>query len=155
MLNSQLPVYLIEIKSKWITDLELHPPPEEFVDLVLKEIVPLGINDRVIIQSFDMRPLNILHKLNAGFRLGMLVRSPRLIRRRMNSLNFIPDTCGIYYKLANEKWIKRIHTMGMKALVWTENEKEDMKYHLSLGVDGIITDYPALGLEIIGMGEKK
>ena len=30
----------------------------------------------------------------------------------------------------------------MQLIPWTVNEVEDMKQQLSLGVDGIITDYP-------------
>ena len=86
--------------------------------------------------------------------LGMLVRSPRFIRRRMKVLTFIPNTCGTYYKLTSEKWVKRIQALGMKSLVWTENEKEDMVAHIKMGVDGIITDYPERGLEAVGKLQK-
>jgi glycerophosphoryl diester phosphodiesterase len=142
-----LPLYIIEIKSRWITDDELHPPPFEFVRLILGELLPFDINKRILIQSFDMRPLNILHENNPGFMLGMLVRSPRFIRHRMKTLSFTPHTCGTNYKLTSERWVKRIQALGMKSLVWTENEKGDMLNHLKMGVDGIITDYPALALE--------
>ncbi len=144
-----LPIYVIEIKSMWITDDELHPPPLEFIRLVLSELLPFNINNRILIQSFDMRPLNILHENNPGFMLGMLVRSPRFIKRRMKALHFTPNTCGTYYKLTSEKWVKKIHDLGMKSLVWTENEKPDMLNHLKMGVDGIITDYPNIAIEAV------
>jgi glycerophosphoryl diester phosphodiesterase len=144
-----LPIYIIEIKSKWITDNELHPPPEEFTKLVMNELRPFHIDNRILIQSFDMRPLNIIHKTNSGVMLGMLVRSPRFIKQRMKTLSFIPHTCGSYYKLTSERWVNRIHAMGMKSLVWTENEKSDMVSHIGMGVDGIITDYPATALEVV------
>ena len=66
----------------------------------------------------------------------------------MRSLNFVPDTCGVHYKFATEKWIEKIHDLGMKVLVWTVNKEEDIKYHLSMNVDGIITDYPELAMGI-------
>lgn len=145
--SNKKPIYIIEIKSRWITDNELHPPPEDFVNLVLDELKPFGINDRILIQSFDMRPLNIIHKNNPGIMLGMLVRSPRIIRRRMKTLTFTPHTCGTYYKPTTERWVKYIHALGMKSWVWTENEKADMATHIKMGVDGIITDYPERGLD--------
>jgi len=149
-LNNLPPVeYNIEIKSKWVTDEELHPLPEEFVELVLKEIEPFNINNRIILQSFDMRPLNTLHAKNTGCKIGMLVKNPRFLKRRLNALHFTPDTCGIYYKYATAKWIKRIHDWGMKALVWTENEKEEMRNHVAMGIDGIITDYPERAIEVM------
>jgi glycerophosphoryl diester phosphodiesterase len=144
-----LPIYIIEIKSSWITDKKLHPKPKDFVKLVLDVLKPFGINNRILIQSFDMRPLKIIHKSNPDIMLGMLVRSPRFIKQRLKTLSFIPDTCGSYYKLTSERWVNRIHALGMKSLVWTENEKSDMFYHLKMGVDGIITDYPEIALEAV------
>jgi glycerophosphoryl diester phosphodiesterase len=35
------------------------------------------------------------------------------------------------------------HDLGIELFVWTVNEVEEMKELLGLGVDGIITDYPA------------
>jgi glycerophosphoryl diester phosphodiesterase len=142
-------VYNIEIKSSWVSDNQLHPPPTEFVDLVLKELQPFNIFNRILIQSFDMRPLNIINERKPGCKIGMLVRSPRYIRTRMKTLSFTPDTCGMYYKYATKKWVKRIHELGMKTLVWTENEKEDMQHHITMGVDGIITDYPLRALDVV------
>ncbi len=147
--NLNKPIYIIEIKSNWITDNKLHPSPVEFTKLVMDELLPFGINDRVLIQSFDMRPLNVIHKNNPGFMLGMLVRSPRFIKRRMKALSFTPNTCGSYHKLTSEKWVNRIHELGMKSLVWTENEKNDILRHLKMGVEGIITDYPERALEVV------
>jgi glycerophosphoryl diester phosphodiesterase len=141
------PVYLIEIKSNWMTDDKLHPPPAEFTKLVIDVLLPFNINDRIIIQSFDMRPLNIIHKNNPGFMLGMLVVSPRLIKRRLKSLSFTPYTCGSLYKLTSQKWVDYIHKLGMKSLVWTENSKSDMLRHLKMGVDGIITAYPEIAID--------
>jgi glycerophosphoryl diester phosphodiesterase len=154
--NNNLPpiVYNIEIKSNWVSDGELHPLPDEFVELVLQELTPFNIYNRIFLQSFDMRPLNILHKKNIGCTIGMLVKSPRFLKRRLNDLLFTPDACGIYYKFATEKWVKRIHDMGMKALVWTENEKEDMQRHLAMNIDGIITDYPARAIEVLKQSSK-
>ncbi len=143
-------VYNIEIKSNWVSDKELHPIPEEFVELVIHELSPFHINDRILIQSFDMRPLNILHAKKMNFMLGMLVNSPRFIRRRLKTLQFVPDTCGMNYRYASGKWISRVHDWGMKALVWTENEQSDMRKHIELGADGIITDYPQRAIELIG-----
>jgi len=149
--NNHLPpiVYNIEIKSKLANDSLRHPLPDEFVELVMKDIVPFNIMDRVLVQSFDMRPLNILNKKNYGCKIGMLIKSPRLLNLRIGALSFKPDTCGLYYKYATQKWIKRIHELGMKALVWTENETVDMKQHINMGVDGIITDYPERAVNLL------
>ena len=149
--NINLPpmFYNIEIKSSWVNDYSLNPPPEEFVDLVLRELEPFNINNRILLQSFDMRPLNILHDKKTGCMIGMLLKNPRYLKSHMIGLSFTPNTCGMYYKFATEKRITQVHELGMKVLAWTENEKEDMRQHIALGIDGIITDFPQRALKVM------
>jgi glycerophosphoryl diester phosphodiesterase len=45
--------------------------------------------------------------------------------------------------LVNELTLRAAHDLGLEMFVWTVNETEQMKRLLKLGVDGIITDYPA------------
>lgn len=45
--------------------------------------------------------------------------------------------------LVSEETVKAAHDMGVELFVWTVNDVEEMDRLLSLGVDGIITDYPA------------
>lgn len=142
-------VYNIEIKSKRISDNLLHPPPAEFVELVMQDLLPFGIDDRIILQSFDMRPLKIMKQKYPRVTVGILLNSPHFIGRRLKTLSFTPDTCGVNYKYVTIKWLERIHQWGMKALVWTENEPADMQRHLSMGVDGIITDYPERAINAV------
>ena len=45
--------------------------------------------------------------------------------------------------LVNELTLRAAHDLGLEMFVWTVNEREQMRRLLELGVDGIITDYPA------------
>jgi glycerophosphoryl diester phosphodiesterase len=45
--------------------------------------------------------------------------------------------------LVNELTLNAAHDLGVEMFVWTVNEIEEMDRLLTLGVDGIITDYPA------------
>jgi glycerophosphoryl diester phosphodiesterase len=45
--------------------------------------------------------------------------------------------------LVNEQTVAAAHELGLELFVWTINDKAEMARLLSLGVDGIITDYPA------------
>jgi len=38
--------------------------------------------------------------------------------------------------------LERAAQLGLKVLVWTVNEVAEMEKFISLGVDGIITDFP-------------
>lgn len=45
--------------------------------------------------------------------------------------------------LVSERTLQAAHDLGIEMFVWTVNDKEEMARLLGLGVDGIITDYPA------------
>ena len=45
--------------------------------------------------------------------------------------------------LVTEPTLQGAHELGVEMFVWTVNEVEEMKRLVRLGVDGIITDYPA------------
>ena len=45
------------------------------------------------------------------------------------------------------------HGLGVEVHVWTVNEVDEMKALLALGVDGIITDYPARLRDLVGRSE--
>jgi glycerophosphoryl diester phosphodiesterase len=50
---------------------------------------------------------------------------------------------------ASPTMIKRAHKQGMKVYVWTINDPVQMSVMMSRGVDGIITDEPALARQVI------
>jgi glycerophosphoryl diester phosphodiesterase len=52
-------------------------------------------------------------------------------------------------KLVGEETVNAAHELGVEMFVWTVNEIKEMERLLKLGVDGIITDYPARLRELI------
>ncbi len=42
------------------------------------------------------------------------------------------------------EYLKKCKDQGMKVIVWTVNTKAEIKKFKSMGVDGIISDYPNL-----------
>jgi glycerophosphoryl diester phosphodiesterase len=45
--------------------------------------------------------------------------------------------------LVSQRTVRAAHEVGVELFVWTVNEADEMERLLGLGVDGIITDYPA------------
>ncbi len=45
-------------------------------------------------------------------------------------------------KLATKGFVKAVHKHNLAVHFWTINDKEDMKYLIDIGADGIMTDYP-------------
>jgi len=140
------PFYNIETKTQALTDNLFHPAPEEFVSLLMKVIREKGINDRVIIQSFDPRTLQIVHRDYPNIKTALLVedfdkRSPG---EQLKQLGFTPTIYSPAYTLINDELLKECHQKNMKVITWTVNTKSEILRLKQLGVNGIISDYPDL-----------
>jgi glycerophosphoryl diester phosphodiesterase len=47
-----------------------------------------------------------------------------------------------YFREVDAAGVAEAHRLGLKVVVWTVNDLDDMRAMLALGVDGIISDYP-------------
>lgn len=137
-----LPYYNLEIKSEVEWDSILCPNPQTFARLVVDEVEKLGISKRVVIQSFDLRPLREVRALGHDLRLALLVYLPGRLEDQLDQLGFVPQIYSPYYKLITANLVDEAHDRGMKVIPWTVNETLVMDSLLQMGVDGIITDYP-------------
>ncbi len=54
------------------------------------------------------------------------------------------------WRLVTPECIAFAHRLGIEVDVWTVNEEAEMRELLALGVDGLISDYPARLLAVIG-----
>lgn len=56
---------------------------------------------------------------------------------------------GITFDVATPRFLRAAHAHEMAVHLWTINEKEEMRRFVNMGVDGIITDYPDLALDVL------
>jgi len=141
-----LPYYNIETKTNPEFDGVFHPAPPEFVDILMGVITAKRIEERTIIQSFDFRTLQYLHRKYPEMRTAMLIEDfdKRSLDDQIKDLGFIPSIYSPAYSLVNEKLVDNCHKQNMKVIPWTVNEKSEIEKLKAMGVDGIITDYPNL-----------
>ena len=53
------------------------------------------------------------------------------------------------YHMQDENYIDKAHGRGLRAHVWTVNEKHEMKALVKAEADAIITNYPDIAVEIV------
>ena len=138
------PVYNIETKTIKNGDNEFHPEPAEFVDLIMEVVNAKKISKRVIIESFDMRTLQYLHEKYPKIQTSLLIDEKEPFEDYITKLGFKPTIYSPYSVLVGKGLVDRCHEMGIKIIPWTVNTIKDLKYFMSLGVDGVITDFPNL-----------
>lgn len=148
--NQERPIrWNIEIKTEPGWDGVRTPPVAEFAKMVVDEIKFLHIADAVTVQSFDVRALQEVRKLNPSLKLALLIENIKGLDTNLERLGFNPDIYSPYYLLVSEKLVADCHAKGIKVIPWTVNEVTAMRHLIRLGVDGIITDYPNLIKEVM------
>ena len=138
--------YNIEIKSVEGKDITEHPAPDEFVELVVTTLEKKNILDRTSLQSFDLRPLRVLHEKYPSIKTAYLVFGADCANaeKQIALLGFQPTIYSPEYKYVNQAMIDYCHQKNIQVIPWTVNTKEEINALIELKVDGIITDYPNL-----------
>lgn len=146
--NLPLIQYNIEIKCGKLGDKKYHPSPSKVSKLVYDVISKYNINNRIFIQSFDVRCLQVIHQIEPNLRIGLLIANVGSINHNIKKLGFTPYMYNPTLKLVKTKTIEQVHERGCKVIVWTVNSEADMKKLIRMGVDGLITDYPNIALKL-------
>jgi len=145
---------------------DLAPAPTAFVKAVLEVIRGQQMSDRVTIQSFDWRTLQVSQKLAPEIPTAYLsVAQPWLDTLQFGKPSASPWLAGFdidefqqsepraikaaggriwspYHKEVTREKIDLAHKLGLAVKVWTVNKPRRMEQLIAMGVDGIITDYP-------------
>jgi glycerophosphoryl diester phosphodiesterase len=135
-------------------------PPEAFADAVLEVVREAGMEDRVLVQSFDWRTLQAVRKAAPSVRTVYLTTQTA----RFSNLDSPEWTAGftlaehgsvpaMVKAAGGHAWapnfatltadaVMQAQALGLKVIPWTVNEEPEIARMLDLGVDGIISDYP-------------
>lgn len=141
-----VPQFNIETKTNSKTDGIYHPAPEEFVDLLVAVIESKKMSDKVIIQSFDIRTLQYLHRKYPQFKTALLIEDydKKAFALQLKDLGFIPSIYSPAEILVTDLLVKQCRDAGIQIIPWTVNDLARMKILKKMGVHGIISDYPNL-----------
>lgn len=138
--------YNIEIKSRPAGDGIYYPDLAGFVDAAMQVIGRKGMDDKVVIQSFDTRALQLLHSKYPGYALSYLIdaKEKRSFSELVKALGFKPAILSPNSALVTPEMIADCHQQKVKVIPWTVNDLEEIRRLKKMGVDGMITDYPDL-----------
>ncbi|MEX2264528.1 MAG: glycerophosphodiester phosphodiesterase [Bryobacteraceae bacterium] len=121
---------------------EYTPSPEKFAELVLAAIRRRGLEKRVVVQSFDFRPLHVMKRLAPEIPLAALDSSGKedfvATAGRAGAKTIAPEL-----RLVTPEKVKQAHEAGLQVVPWTASTKEEWDRLIGAGVDAIITDDPA------------
>jgi glycerophosphoryl diester phosphodiesterase len=148
--NIPIPQFNIETKTNAKTDGIFHPGPEEFVDLLVAVIQLKKMEDKVIIQSFDIRTLQYVHQKYPHFKTALLIEDfdKKPFALQLKDLGFIPTIYSPAHILVTDLLVKQCRDAGIQIIPWTVNDLPRMQILKKMGVHGIISDFPNLFAEL-------
>lgn len=181
--NKLKPVYYnIETKISPMGDGIYNPSPDIFVKTMMDVINSKNISKRFVIQSFDIRTLQILHRTSPEVKLSLLVfgkmdisaelkkqgnseETAALVKKLnfgkggldddLEKLGFVPDIYSPYYASVDAELVKKVHAKKMLILPWTVDSEDQIIRLGGIGVDGMITNRPDLAVKLFGSYQKK
>lgn len=124
----------IELKNGII----LYPGMEE---AVIEEIRSHGMEERIIISSFNHYSLVLCKRIAPEVRTGILY-SEGLYEPWEYAARIGANALHAYHYAVLPEWAAQAAERGIAYHPWTVNETTEMKRLLEAGVAGIITDYP-------------
>lgn len=116
----------------------------EVLDLVEKT----GMNDSIVISSFLHGALSTIKEISSNSATAILIKDKMndlvqyAVDLEVNAIN--PD-----HKLVSTDLVKDAQMHTLRVYPWTVNDTVTMKRLFGIGVDGIITDYPDVALDIL------
>jgi len=114
--------------------------PEAFARALIAEFRKAGMTKRAVIQSFDYRTLKIVEKEAPEIETVYLTEAKDSDPAKVAAFGakiWSPDA-----KAMTPEKVAQAHKLGMRVVVWTANEPDEIESMIKLGVDGIISDYP-------------
>lgn len=138
--------YNIETKSSVNGDGKQNPSPAEFVDLLMQVVYSKKIEARTVVQSFDIRTLQVLHEKYPKIATAFLLETSKAadLEGNIKKLGFIPSIYSPEFRSVTPEMIKACREKRMRIIPWTVNDAGEIKRLKEMGVDGIISDYPDL-----------
>lgn len=127
----------VEIKAFTLSSTGME---QDVVDLIQQ----YSLQERVLVSSFNPFSVRRVKRYDSRIQTALLYAPEQpLIFRRVWFRHLVkPDVLHPFFQMVDEPHVTWARRKGYRVNVWTVNEVEDMERMVSLGVDGIITDYP-------------
>jgi glycerophosphoryl diester phosphodiesterase len=115
----------------------------EFTNILLNLIKKYNLENRIVISSFDIRPLKYIKQIDEKYTTAFLLENTKIDDSTISLIKelkvniFSPE-----YILLNKNIVDIAHKNNIKIITWTINNKKSVDEMIEIGVDGIITDYP-------------
>lgn len=125
---------------------------------VLDLLDRFNARQQVVVASHDPRPMERIRELAPDLHSGMSAAEvATFVSLHQSSVfeSYRPQSAVMQIPVAHEgielataAMVDAAHRLGLEVHVWTINDPEEVRDLLELGVDGIMSDYPAMAYKV-------
>jgi len=126
-------------KAKVLIELKYYGHDEQLEQRVIDVVEKAGMSQNVALMSLKAEGVKKARALRPEWTTGLLLSKAIGDISKMDV-----DFLAINMSMMKPNFVKRAHKAGKKVYIWTANDPVSMTSMISLGVDGIITDEPAM-----------
>ena len=131
-------------RAKLVIELKYYGHDEQLEQRVVDIVEAAGMADDVVVMSLKLAGVQKLQALRPDWTAGLLAA------KSLGDLTRIDvDFLAVNQSMASPAFIRRAHKAGKRVFVWTINDGLSLSRWVSMGVDGVITDEPALARNIL------
>ncbi|RLA03160.1 MAG: glycerophosphodiester phosphodiesterase [Gammaproteobacteria bacterium] len=131
-------------KAGVVIELKYYGHDQQLEQRVVDIVEQLDMVDEVAIMSLKYAGIQKIRALRPEWTIGLL--SATAVG---NLASLDVDFLAVAQGMATPGFVRRSREQGKKVFVWTINDSVTLSRMMSLGVDGVITDEPALAREVI------
>lgn len=117
---------------------------QQLEERVIALVEAAGMQQQIITMSLSRTMVAKMKRLRPTWTSGLL------IAKAFGNVSRLPvDFLAVESRMATRNLVRTAHAAGKPVYVWTVNDPQRMIRLMGLGVDGLITDKPALGREVV------
>ncbi|NEV62880.1 glycerophosphodiester phosphodiesterase [Thiorhodococcus minor] len=127
-----------------VIELKYYGHDEDLERRVVEIVEATGMAGKVAVMSLDYTGIQKIRALRPDWTIGLLSAKGIGDMTRLDA-----DFLAVNMGMATPGFVQRTQASGKQLFVWTVNDPVSMSRMMSLGVDGIITDEPAMAREVL------
>lgn len=131
-------------KAKLLIELKYYGHDQMLEDRTIAVVENAALADQVATMSLKYPAVEKMKKLRPDWTSGVLAATAIGNLSRLDA-----DFIAVSTAMVGPRLVRTTHKQGKKLYVWTVNDPLEMSAMMSMGVDGIITDEPAMARQVM------
>jgi glycerophosphoryl diester phosphodiesterase len=127
-----------------VIELKYYGHDQRLEERVARLVEERGMASHVALMSLELDAVRKMKALRPAWRVGLLMSVAAGNLERSGA-----DFLAVNAAFAGRRFVRRAHGRGEQVYVWTVNDAPTMSAMIGRGVDGLITDKPALAKAVL------